>query len=197
MPLPFIEGVSRVTLNWTGPNGTSANNVLHFQDGGLAPSALWAILEPNVVANMFNCIATAAIIDNVDILPLDGIAATQTFDAPATALWKGETTGEALFANACIVKLRTGERGRSKRGRIYLPFLAEGATVTGTVNTGSLAAMQTAWNTFVASMDTDGAPLGVASYKLAIWTPLTGQEVEGAIGTQRRRQGRFRRSVGF
>lgn len=197
MPLPFIEGVHRVTLNWTGPNGTDAANVMHFQDGGTDAAALWAILEPNVVANMFNCVSHDAIITTVDILPLDGISATQSFNAPATALWRGETVAEAVFATAAVVKLRTGERGRSKRGRIYLPYVAETAQVTGTVGIGALAAMQAAWDTFKANMLADDAPLGVASYKLAVWTPLTTLLVEGALGTQRRRQSRFRAAVGF
>lgn len=197
MPLPFIEGVHRVVLNWTGANGTSAANVLHLQDGGTDAEALWTIFEGEVIANLFNCVATSGIISTVTVTPLDGVSASQDFTAPATALWKGETAGEATFADSCVVKLRTAERGKSKRGRIYLPFVAEGAMVTGTVGTGSLAAMQAAWDSFVAGLETAGAPLGVASYKLAVWTPLTSLLVEGALGTQRRRQGRFRRSVGF
>jgi hypothetical protein len=197
MALPFIEGVFRVTFNWTGANGTSAANVLHFQGGSVTPEDVHDALLASVVANMFNSVAQSSILSTVDILPLDGVSATQTFVSPATALWRGETVSEALFADATLVKLRTGERGRSKRGRIYLPFLAEGAMITGTIAAGSLAAMQAAWDTFAANMDAAAIPLGVASYKLAVWTPLTGLQVEGATGVQRRRQSRFRRSVGF
>lgn len=197
MPLPVIADTLRVTLNWTGPNGTSAANVMHFRGSGIDPTELMALLTNNFVANLFNAVATTAVIDTVHIIPLDGTSATQEFDAPNTALWKGETVSSPVFPDSVVIKLRTGERGRSKRGRVYLPFPAEGAIDLGTVLTGSLGAMQTAWETFRSSMEEDLCPWVVASYKFASALEVESLLVEGALGTQRRRQSRFRRQVGY
>ena len=197
MPLPVIAGVNRVTFNWNGPNGTNAANVMHFLDGGGSVDTFIGLLTGNFVANMFNCISNQAVIFSFDVIPLDGVSATSVVLAPATALFKGETVSDPVFPDSAILKLRTGERGRSKRGRAYLPYPAEGAITLGTIVTGSLNAMQTAWNTFKASCAGDGIDWVVASYKFASYLEVTTVEVEGALATQRRRQSRFRRQVGY
>src|SRR5262249_41995151 len=122
---------------------------------------------------------------------LDGSSATQSFTTGGPAKWKGTETGEEVIAQmAMLVKIQTALRGRSHRGRIYLPWVSEGSQTAGVIGPTIVAAAQTAWTAFIAAMNTADAEVGVASYKHASWQPCTVAAVESFGGTQRRRQPR-------
>jgi hypothetical protein len=91
---------------------------------------------------------------------------------------------------ACVVKLTTTERGRSKRGRIFLPWVNEGIADQGTMTASRVTSMQTAWTTFLSDMSTNNCPVVVASYKLASSAIVQAATVESLFATQRRRQPR-------
>jgi hypothetical protein len=92
------------------------------------------------------------------------------------------------------VKLQTGLRGRSFRGRVYRPFAAEETCSDGFLDPANVLLLQTAWENFIASLAADAYSdtLVVASYKLATKDPVVNVVAEHALGTQRRRQTRLR-----
>jgi len=91
---------------------------------------------------------------------------------------------------SALVKLTTNERGRSKRGRIFLPWVNEGIADQGTLTSTRQTAMQSAWNTFISDMSTNNCPVVVASYKLASSAIVQTLFVESLLATQRLRQPR-------
>jgi hypothetical protein len=192
-PLPEIDGVYRVALEWTNDTYPSmvAANVMHFgQDGGNA-SDLFGKLDAHATATMWGHTTGTTHVSRIRITKLDGVS--PTYDAPPTtvARWKGTQTGSAVNPQvAALVKLVTGARGRSYRGRIFLPFVDESLTTGAVFGSALLTSMQGAWDTFVSAMHTDGADLVVASYKLSTAATVTSQLVERHTATQRRRNHR-------
>lgn len=190
-PLPIIADIIRVGFHWQHTNGQSAYNVMHFDIGAMSITSFEALINTNWSANMILEVSSAAKIDRLDITPLNGTGATQQF-AETNARWSGGSTDAIIPAAAQVISLRTGLRGRSNRGRIYLPFMVESNFSAGSVSGASNATIQTAWNTFVTGMNTGGAPLVVASYLNANAHDVTQVIVEFIVGTQRRRQSRLR-----
>jgi hypothetical protein len=192
MPLPVIDDVFRVAVLWQDANSPqTAVNVMHvFADTG-TPTSVAAGLDAAANAGMFAAMSNAIVATEFAITPLDGSSATEFF-TPDPAKWTGQTSGDYAPQVAALVKLRTGLRGRSKRGRVFLPFTAEGAQSNGTLTGSKVTTMQTEWDAFVAQLLSDNNPLVVASYKLASSANVTSEVVESETGTQRRRQTRNR-----
>jgi hypothetical protein len=91
---------------------------------------------------------------------------------------------------AAILKQLTAKRGRSYRGRLYLPFIAEGQIGNGGINGTSRATATAAWIAFHTAMTSAGFDWVVASYLLATAEPVVAVGVEGFTATQRRRLAR-------
>ncbi len=196
-PLPVISGVKRVAFEWSGPNGLSAVNVMHFFAGAQTSAGLWALLETHVQQNMWQVSTLSSVIKTVDILPLDGASGTASFVPPATVKWAGSSTGDPIPQAAVIAKFGTGLRGRHRRGRVFIPFPTEALVTAGDITPANVALMQSAWNAFLTGMDGAGTPLVVASYSRLDFAEVTSVTVEPVIATQRRRQGRLRRARGL
>lgn len=194
-PLPTILDVYRVALNWTC-GGQNAVNVMHFHvAGGTTPSALIAHLDTAASVSMWNSTIAAATVLDLQVTPLDGTTATQTFAPPTPGHWQGGGGGtEWSPATAAVIKMITAVRGRSYRGRLFLPFTAENEMVNGFVRSLILPGMQTAWTNFVTSLNalTPAVSLTVASYKLSVATNVLLAGPEPTLATQRRRQTRLR-----
>src|ERR1041384_2513624 len=125
-PLPVIADVFRGVLRWSnGGLGAHAVNVLnvHTNASGKTAQQVYTCLDAHVTASMWGFVSTGASVITVDILPLDGSSATQSFSTGGVAKWTGTATGETIPQVAEIIKLQTGIRGPSHRGRIYLPFI--------------------------------------------------------------------------
>jgi len=191
-PLPVIADVYRVALNWSNDTpGQSAENVMHFHAVGSSAAAVGAILDASVQGDMWKPVCSTSGIDSLSITPLDGSSATVLFTTESS-LWTGETAGDWSPASAPVVAFATGLRGRSYRGRLFLPFCAEGAISDGSL-TGTLAAdVVDAWISFQGYLSETPVTHVVASYKHATAAPVTSYTVASAIGTQRRRQTRVR-----
>jgi hypothetical protein len=192
-PLPVIPNVFRVAWHWSGPSGISAVNVMHFEcPAGFPLSVIVEALDDAVLVNMFAWTASTCFVDDITVTPLDGLTASESFAPPTPAKWVGGGLGEALPAVAGIVKLQTGLRGRSHRGRVFIPFVGEGEITVGTLI--DVAAVETAWTAFTAALasDTPSVVMGVASYKLSTFSALTAVTAELLAATQRRRQDRLR-----
>lgn len=197
--LPIIANTFRCALHWSSSTGQNAVNVMHIETtaSGKTPLQVFTCLDAHVTAAMWAPVQSACFVDSVAITPLDGISATQVFGTGAgpPAKWSGGTTGDFLPAAAVLIKLTTAHRGRSFRGRVFLPFIGEGATSNGFINSTTANNLSTAWAAFDAAMTADATTpqaLMVASYKLAQANPIAALGAEAALGTQRRRQSRNR-----
>jgi hypothetical protein len=204
IPLPVIPGVARVTLNWITDNTSQhAVNVIHIAAPSTPPvqADVFEALQDAVSTNMWIMQSSHAVIDTVDVLNLDGSSAVVSFPTGHGAVWSG--SGDAAWSPqvAALVKLQTGVRGRSNRGRVYLPFVANDSVTDGTLNGANVALAQTAWTNFLTTLagDPDGPfPLVVAAYDRrhggagAGATNVSHVVFESEIGTQRRRQERNR-----
>jgi hypothetical protein len=188
-PLPVIDEVFRVALRWSSTElATNAVNVIHIRSSTLAPAAIYAVLDAHVTANMWGHTKNTSQIASVDITPLDGVSVTSSFVTGAPAKWCGaETAGDINPAGCTLIKLKTSERGRSHRGRIYLPWNDENVFGLGKLGSTERGIMQAAWNTFVSAIEGADVVLQVASYKLATSLPVESTLVELYEASQRRR----------
>jgi hypothetical protein len=196
-PLPVIANVFRVAYNWKeSGTGQAAVNVIHILD--TTATATPADIASNLDAATENLmwsqqVPTASVVD-LGITPLDGVHATQHF-APATpGAWVGQNGADWTPDVAIIIKLSTGLRGRSHRGRMFLPFCNKAVVVAGAISGGTAGNYTTAFQEFMSDLNTGAKNLElvVASYKLATAAVVTSLICEQQVGTQRRRQGRLR-----
>jgi hypothetical protein len=195
--LPVIADVFRCAWNWRTSGGQTATNVIHINCASAAndPVPVMELFDDWVGGNMFEATGDAAQVFDVAITPLDGSSATQHF-APATpANWTGLITGDFSPASCALIHLGTSLRGRSHRGRIFLPFVGETAMSNGSLTSPHPGDITTAWQTFQSNLASDPqnpADLVVASYKLASDRIVGTIVCESVLATQRRRQGRLR-----
>jgi hypothetical protein len=156
-------------------------------DIGDAIVAAW----PN---HMMTGIPASVAMDYIDVTPLDGTSTTVRTPTGSAGEFVGEQTGDWSPQVASVVKLQTGLRGRSFRGRVFRPFTAEETASDGFLDNANVLLLQTAWENFIASLAADAFSdtLVVASYKLAEKTPVVAVSAERALATQRRRQSRLR-----
>jgi hypothetical protein len=201
--LPVIEGVFQAVIFWESTDGQTARNVLYFRNtlgGGMADLA--GFLDSEATANMFHTMSDSASAPEVRIQPLDGESSQQSF--PLTT-WAGTEPGDYIPAGSCVLTLYTGLTGKSRRGRIYLPFANEGAQTDGHWIGDADTVVEPAWNAFVSAMQDNDWSLVVASLILfhtdhgvptdpsvPFATDVTQVKQQHFLGTQRRRQSRLR-----
>jgi hypothetical protein len=195
--LPVIAQTYRVALNWRTSGGQIAVNVIHIHTAAAGVNAVDIMenLDDSVGSNMWLGVSSSAVVTLVAITPLDGVTATSDFAPAVPAGWTGGSSGDFSPATAILVKETTALRGRSHRGRVYLPFAGEPAISDGTLDGTIAATMTTAWTGFQAAIAVDATtPMSicVASYKLATQIAVDTFNVEALVATQRRRQGRLR-----
>ena len=198
MPLPVINFIYRVTLNWLDSvGGQTAANVLHFESFGGSTASVFAALDTNVDPNMFSYISSAAAVTHLSILPLNGTSPTDDYPVVSSA-WVGQAAGDYAPNLAGIVKFTTGLRGRDNRGRLYMPFISENDAAKGILDADDVSQAQTGWDAFKGSAAAAGSTLVVASYDRAHGgagahaTTVGTITVENICGTQRKRQTRLR-----
>jgi hypothetical protein len=191
-PLPVIANTVRVSLNWIAPaSSLTAANVLHFRKSGGTASDLVTKIDSHVAAGMWGTVSHLAQVDNIVATPLDGGTVSATLPTGSPTKWQGAGgSGDFIPQAATVIKLLTGKRGRSYRGRIFLPFLPEASQSQGNIVTGDVDAEAAAWVTFQTAMIADGWIPVVASYVHATAEAITGVSGEYKAATQRRRQKR-------
>ncbi len=193
----MIANVFRIALRWQHSSGQNAVNVIHIRNSNpsASPSDVFGCMDRHVTAAMWQVASAGASIANVDITPLDGGSATQSFATGSPAKWTGFQSGDFIPAAAALVKFQTAQRGRSARGRIFIPFVGEGAQSNGAMTPSQAAGLTSDWTTFDSAMGTDSTSpqkLVVASYKETLARDVLVFAGEALLGTQRRRQGRLR-----
>lgn len=195
-PLPVITNTFRCALHWSDGGGQQATNVIHIRHpaGVISNDAVFDALDDNVTADMWGSIGAGVSVVEVVVTPLDGSTASTAYTATGAQWGVGRGIGQFLPAGACLVSLRTLLRGRSNRGRVYVPFLSESANINGGIDPTYVAVIQPAWDAFRAALIANDFPmeLVVASYKLSTAESVVVSQVESVAATQRRRQGRLR-----
>lgn len=193
MTLPTIADTYRVALNWGGPV-YNATNVIHILSPTGDESDIFDALDTNVSSLNFAPCCDAFNVETVVITKLDGTPDGVVFPTAAgtPANWDGGTGGQMVPQVAALIKLLTGTSGRSGRGRIYLPFVAEGAMTTGQIDGTPLGQLQTAWEDLANALiaNTPTMALAVASYLNETAAQVLAVQAEQPIATIRRRNKR-------
>lgn len=190
LPLPIVTDVYLCRLVFSDANAPrEAVCDLYFKDsaGGHTGDDLFTAFAASVRRDQWALQKTTTKLTNVKTTKLDGSAASRDHLTDSNVKWTGQLSGELILQGANVVTVRTGFRGRSRRGRIYLPWVAEDGQSAGTLLSASVSAAQTAWSSFLADMVTAGYPPHVVS-------PLHGDSVQAVsytvrpyLKTQRRR----------
>lgn len=200
MPLPVISGVSRAALSGVVEGGTRWTNVWHAHFTGVgSPTTTDFTNLANGLVTLYNHAntggangwitgfgGTGTTLDDIAIIPLDGSTATMRFSAAISAPGGSPALpGEDAFT----LTLRTGFRGRSKRGRVYLPPIEGSQVINGRLNVAVPPIIVTTFNAMVTTLAANNWSPVVASYKLAAAQLITGVNMSGIGVHQRRRRG--------
>jgi hypothetical protein len=195
--LPVIAGSYLITQRLLEPNERHVFvNVMAVHDatGGSSASSIAEKFAVSYSNHILPFMSNSVTMGDTSVLPLDGSSSTQTFITTADGNIGGHNTGTSLpYAVAMVLAWQTGLRGRSKRGRSFIPgvttdmMLATGANgLTAT----QLTAMATGGNAFIAALLGGAAPslaLGVLSRVHGTFTDVTNARADGGAGIQRRR----------
>jgi hypothetical protein len=199
-PLPVLPNVFRVTFLYTPVAGQAPPaNVMHFHTSqtGTAAGNLYTAINANVTSAMWGSLTTGTFVTTVNIIQLDGVSPTFTYSTGSPTKWQGTSGGTATPQVSTLLKLGTGHRGRSYRGRIYLPNTASSAFSIGVVSGPLVTSIGAAWNTFINALAVATPTpytLQVVSYQrppahgAPFTTDVTTLTCESYTATQRRRQ---------
>lgn len=185
--LPVIENVYRATIHWNPEAGVDhAVTVQHFRTE-LGPADLAGFIDSEVSDHMFEGMRNACAATRLDLLPLDGVAATSTF---ALSNWVGNGgSGDALIGQAVLVLGRTGLRGGQNRGRLFRPSPLESIVTNGAIVEANRAEIEDAWDQYIQDLTDNGVEWGVASYHGAgHFNNYTEVHVQARLSRIRRRQ---------
>jgi hypothetical protein len=193
-PLPIIANTYRCALNWRDvATGQTAENVIHVRKASSSAMGIFTALDGSVSFDCWASVRNSCEVASVSITPLDGTSPTVEFVASGSQWIGAGGTGDLLPQVAALVKLTTATRGRSYRGRVFLPFTAEGITASGALDNTTVTALQTGWDNLLSTLSsTFTAKLVVASYRLQTAADVTAVLAERETGTQRKRQQRNR-----
>jgi hypothetical protein len=206
IPLPVISNTFRCAIKWAiAGGGQTAVNVIHIKQNTGSPTAAGAYTAlsggiTSVGNSLWQSVANAASITEIDIIALDGVSGTVSNVTPTTTAFRGASTGDYVPGVAQLIKIGTGLRGRQHRGRIYLPFTAEAVLSSGSVSSATVTTQTAAWvalQAYLVGLSPQWS-LGVAAYDRkhsgagAAFTGMTQVTAESIAATQRRRQERLR-----
>lgn len=196
MPLPIIERTYRVSLTYRDVGGATAANIFHLQHDEVSTwtaASVAAQVETSWNTNQHQVTSTGAVMNDITVTPLDGITASAS-RTPVGAKFSGQAGGTSNPAIAGVLSLHTAKRGASNRGRLYVPFVAEGIFASGLIDATNTGLVVTGWDTFRNALAALADPLElvVASYLLEDATPVTSVTMSRVAGTVRRRQSRLR-----
>jgi hypothetical protein len=201
VPLPTIPGVVRCSVRGLMPSGKQWANVLHCRYAGGASTpgtteitALDAVLIRLWTGSAFgsgsawltNCATAVTTIDTTYYVLFGGAPPLIFAHAAAGSLATTSSPSEV----ACVVTHRTGTRGRSYRGRTYLPapvtsHIAAGGVLQAADITSTLlqfSGAQTALNAIQWS-------IGVASYLHSTFADASSFTMDNRFDVIRHRKG--------
>jgi hypothetical protein len=182
-----IADVWRVAFELASVSGRVATNILNvFSTAGDA-TELGDTLESAIPSvNPWSYVSSGYDVPSLSITPLDGVSSATAHSCPQIA---GTQSGQTVPEAAACIGLQTGVRGPQARGRIYIGPLTESSIDTGQIQSGTLAGLLTAMDAFINDLAAASPAIlvGVASYKHAIWRPVTSFRVDSFQTTQVRR----------
>jgi hypothetical protein len=184
-----IADVYRVALNWTNTVNTwKATNVMHFHKTSSSPSSVWTIIDTNVTAAMWGFQVNNCSVHDAVVTPLDGSSVSYPIVTGSPAKWTGlQVSGDIIPQGSNVIKMLTAKRGRSYRGRVFVPWLSEGQQNFGTLTGATVTSVTTAWVAFHTALTAAGLDMVIASYKLGTADNVAALVCEPAAATQRRR----------
>jgi hypothetical protein len=194
MQLPIIVGVYRCAIE-QAIGASSIANVVHVQ----APGTPTAAAVAQEVAFAWGKTGGLSVLQssqlqylNVHCTPLDGSSPSADHDFSLANHVGGTQAAASVPVNVCLIlSLLTNTRGRSKRGRMYLPGVVQTQVdaPASRWSSGTLTAAVTEWNVWQAQLLAGASLLKqvVASYKLATAFPITTVVARQDFGTQRDR----------
>jgi hypothetical protein len=189
--LPVIADVYRCTVHWANVAGgqpVEALNVLHFRTTEHDEEEISTILAANLAAHAdeaLRCLSVSFALRSIDVLPLDGSTATQTFSMDGT---NGQGGSDYIPQGAVVVSLHTGIRGPKGRGRIYVGPCGEAEQNKGDLS-GNAATTAAGWNAIKTALDGLELFLVVASYVHGVANGVSSISCDTRLRTQRRRAG--------
>lgn len=189
----MITDVFRVAFNWTNSDvpALTSTNVMHFKASGKVASDVASDITAHVTANMWKFQTNHSKVHDLVITKLDGSAVSFPYNTDLTSKWTGTLTDALFIPQASnLIKLLTAKRGRSYRGRVYLPWCSEQYGTDGVLNSTNVATCSAAWAAFDAAMDSAGTKLVVASYLHSTAEEVVALGCENYLATQRRRNKR-------
>jgi hypothetical protein len=190
MPLPVVANLYLCKLHWnvTGAPRAMVNDLfLHDDAGGHTGNDVYNAIDAAVTRTLWQNVNSSAVVDKVVTTKLDGSAASIDHSTGSPIKWTGAGGTDMILQGSQVVTLRTGFRGRSRRGRIYLPAIAEDTQVSGVIDATRTATCQGAWDTFRAALKTAGYPIHVCSRLHNDSIEIVSCTVQPFLKTQRRR----------
>jgi len=203
MPLPVIGDVIRCSVYGTVEGGVGWSNTFHLvKDIGDTYADAMADNVTNIT-KMYDPTGFGGTNFGFLHYSTDGTLAAQIVQTPLDGTTPSRTDSIALNGsssqnpqpaqNAMLVTLLTAKRGRSFRGRLFVPANSreqlDGAGKLSAANVAFVQSMMTAANTAFQAQ-THPTAFTVASYKLVQANDVTGYICRTVFGHQTKRRGR-------
>jgi hypothetical protein len=189
-PLPVINDVFQAKFIWTSALAPrQATNTLYFRDtvGGQDEINLNTDINANVSANMWLFPVNNAAVTSLALTDLSGSSAGVVFPQAAAAKWTATGGSDPILQGSMVVSVKTRQRGKHGRGRIYLPWVAELVQTAGVLLPANVATCQTAWTGFFTGMVAAGWQPCVVSLDEATYVDAINYICKPYMQTQRRR----------
>lgn len=190
MPLPTIADCFRVAIDYSESGSLhTATNVIHVLGPSMDEDDVFDLLNDSVTDSLWEPCGDGINVDQVVVTKLDGTPDGRVFGPSSlTGDWATSAASNDFAPQACaLIKLATGATGRSGRGRIYLPWLADELVTRGILDGTTVTNTTAAWVTFTNALVTGGAALAVASYTNSTAAQVLNLACESLSATQRRR----------
>ena len=168
MPLPTIAGVVRASAAGDCLGGGRWSNTWHYRrvDLGSASPAAIASLHAELLVfytALFSTLyCTGTKLEKIDYTPLDG--SSGAFSLPGGVDGADTVTNQLPPEVSPVITIRTGDRGRRSRGRIFLPPPSKGNVQSGRLTSTAIGIYTAATTALLAAAGPIGWELGVASY---------------------------------
>lgn len=189
-PLPVIANTYRITLNYATADGIRPVNVFHVRGGPYTDVEVGQQIEGAFVDNMLSPVPARYEPTHLSILRLDGTAATLEYGrTDENALCGYDGSSQAVLEGALCLTLRTGVRGPSGRGRVFIGPVAEAAVGNGLFTGTDPSQVVEAWEEFRTVLNTGPTPMEhvVASYTHAVAREVTVYSASAPMAYQKRR----------
>lgn len=194
MPLPTITDCYRVAINYVVlARSLTATNVIHVLSPTGDEDDVMASIDSAATPQMWSPCTNQLLLDNVTITKLDGTPDGRVYPLSVlTAANWPDNSGSLDYSPqvAALVKMQSGATGRSGRGRVFLPFVAESVVTGGQINETSTTPCTEAWVDLANALVADNRALAVASYKNAAASQVLNLACQTNTATQRKRQKR-------